>query len=69
GCLPILLLGRSPDDADRTGWLRQLPPSSVVRETVDLRRVLPYAAAAIHHGGAGTTHALVRAALPQIVVP
>jgi UDP:flavonoid glycosyltransferase YjiC (YdhE family) len=25
--------------------------------------------AAIHHGGAGTTHALVRAATPQIVVP
>ena len=69
GCLPILLLGRNPDEAERTGWLRQLPTSSVVRETVDLRRVLPYAAAAIHHGGAGTTHALVRAALPQIVVP
>jgi UDP:flavonoid glycosyltransferase YjiC (YdhE family) len=26
-------------------------------------------AAAIHHGGAGTTHALVRHAVPQIVVP
>ncbi len=69
GCLPLLLLGRSPDGAERTGWLRQLPASSVVRDTVDLRGVLPYAAAAIHHGGAGTTHAMVRAALPQIVVP
>lgn len=69
GCLPFLLLGRSPAAAEGAGWLRQMPTGSVVRDIVDLRRVLPYAAAAIHHGGAGTTHALVRAALPQIVVP
>ena len=31
--------------------------------------MLPYTAAAIHHGGAGTTHALVTHGVPQIVVP
>ena len=31
--------------------------------------MLPYTAAAIHHGGAGTTHALVTRAVPQILVP
>ncbi len=69
GCLPLLLLGRVPGATEYAGWLRQLPAGSAVRSTVDLRSVLPYAAAAIHHGGAGTTHALVRAAVPQIAVP
>ena len=31
--------------------------------------VLPLAAAAIHHGGAGTVHAAVRAGVPSVVVP
>ncbi|MBF0672578.1 MAG: glycosyltransferase family 1 protein [Salinibacterium sp.] len=32
-------------------------------------RVLPAAAVAIHHGGAGTAHAVVRAGVPSVVVP
>lgn len=31
--------------------------------------VLPRATAAIHHGGAGTVHAVARAGIPAIVVP
>lgn len=69
GCLPILLLGRTPDPAGDDHWLARLPATACVRGHADFRTLLPYAAAAIHHGGAGTTHALVRAALPQIVVP
>lgn len=68
GCLPILLLGRTPDPTRDDRWLARLPVA-IVRSHADFRALLPYAAAAIHHGGAGTTHALVRAALPQIVVP
>jgi vancomycin aglycone glucosyltransferase len=31
--------------------------------------VLPRVAAAVHHGGAGTTHAAARAGVPQVVLP
>jgi UDP:flavonoid glycosyltransferase YjiC (YdhE family) len=68
GCLPIVVLGREarPDDEP---WLRRLPPGTPVRSLIAFGAVLPYLAAAIHHGGAGTTHALVTEAVPQIVVP
>lgn len=69
GCLPIVVLGRTPDRSGADQWLERLPAATVVRSSIDFRRVLPYTAAAIQHGGAGTTHALARAALPQIVVP
>lgn len=41
----------------------------LVRESVDHRLVLPLASAAIHHGGAGTVHAVARAGIPSVVVP
>ncbi|GAA2177736.1 glycosyltransferase [Arthrobacter parietis] len=41
----------------------------LVRESVDHRLVLPRATAAIHHGGAGSAHAVVRAGIPSVVVP
>jgi UDP:flavonoid glycosyltransferase YjiC (YdhE family) len=68
GCLPIVTLGRSatPDDQ---AWLRRLPPGAPVRSLIAFDAIMPYLAAAIHHGGAGTTHALVTHAVPQIVVP
>ena len=52
----------------------ELPPALragdvLVRESVDHQLVLPLAAAAIHHGGAGTVHAAVRAGIPSVVVP
>lgn len=36
---------------------------------MDHRLVLPRATAAIHHGGAGSAHAVVRAGIPSVVVP
>ena len=68
GCLPIVVLGRHALPEDET-WLRRLPAGTPVRCLIAFDAVLPYLAAAIHHGGAGTTHALVTCAVPQIVVP
>ncbi|GGI87382.1 glycosyltransferase [Pseudarthrobacter scleromae] len=41
----------------------------LVRKSVAHHLVLPRAAAAIHHGGAGTVHAVARAGVPSVVVP
>ncbi len=68
GCLPVVTLGRHAQPEDET-WLRRLPPGTPVRCLIAFDATLPYLAAAIHHGGAGTTHALVTRAVPQIVVP
>jgi len=68
GCLPIVVLGREVR-ASAEGWLHRLPPGTAVRSLIAFDAVLPYLAAAIHHGGAGTTHALAVRAVPQIIVP
>ncbi|OAE00971.1 glycosyl transferase [Arthrobacter sp. OY3WO11] len=52
----------------------EVPPAVMggdvlVRESVAHHMVLPRAAAAIHHGGAGTVHAVARAGVPSVVVP
>ena len=57
-----------------TGWGGlDLPGTAtdgvLVRESVTHNQVLPRATAAIHHGGAGTVHAVARAGVPSIVVP
>jgi sterol 3beta-glucosyltransferase len=58
-----------------TGWGGIEVPAAVmggdvlVRESVAHHMVLPRAAAAIHHGGAGTVHAVARAGIPSVVVP
>lgn len=58
-----------------TGWGGLQPPTRclgtdvLVTESVSHQEVLPHAVAAIHHGGAGTTHAVARAGIPSIVVP
>ncbi len=36
---------------------------------VDFDRLLRRCAAIVHHGGAGTTHAALRAGIPQVIVP
>ncbi|TPV49404.1 glycosyltransferase family 1 protein [Pseudarthrobacter phenanthrenivorans] len=41
----------------------------LVRESVNHQLVLPHAAAAVHHGGAGTVHAVAHAGIPSVVVP
>jgi len=59
-----------------TGW-GGLEPSSehvdapdvMVRSTVPHSEVLPAVAVAIHHGGAGTTHAMVRSGIPSVIMP
>lgn len=58
-----------------TGWgglqppVRCLGPDVSVTTSVSHEAVLPRAVAAIHHGGAGTTHAVARAGIPSVVVP
>jgi sterol 3beta-glucosyltransferase len=58
-----------------TGWGGIEVPDDLRGDDVLLRRsvphdeVLPRCVAAVHHGGAGTVHAVVRAGLPAVVVP
>ena len=69
GCLPLLAMG-APLDAEWITTMRlRLPQSAVLHPHLDFAATLPHVAAAIHHGGAGTTHALVVHGVPQIVVP
>lgn len=69
GCLPLIALG-APLHAPWVEAMRpRLPRTAVLAPRLDFAAVMPYVAAAIHHGGAGTTHALVTHAVPQIVVP
>jgi len=59
-----------------TGW-GGLEPSAelsasadvLVRESVPHTVCLPQVDVAIHHGGAGTTHAMLRAGVPSVVMP
>ena len=55
------------------GWARLLadapPPTVHVVESVPHAWLLPRTAAAVHHGGAGTTAASLRAGVPTVVVP
>lgn len=72
GCAPIVLLG--DDEPQRIRQMKellagQLPLEACVCGYAPLAAVLPYTAAAIHHGGAGMTHALVTHAIPQVVSP
>ena len=59
-----------------TGWGGLVPSAEhdqasdvLVRRAVPHSAVLPRVAIGIHHGGAGTTHAFVRAGTPSIIVP
>lgn len=69
GCLPLLVLAGQLDLEQQQRLAARLPPGTALRQLVHFAATLPYAAAAIHHGGAGLTHALVTHAVPQIVVP
>jgi len=59
-----------------TGWGGLVPtpdhmvsPDVVVRESVPHSLVLPRVDAALHHGGAGTTHAMIRSGTPSVIMP
>jgi UDP:flavonoid glycosyltransferase YjiC (YdhE family) len=67
GCLPIVVTAQEPDPG--LDWRKTLPPGTILREHVDFTALLPHTTAAIHHGGAGTTHALITHGIPQLVVP
>jgi hypothetical protein len=69
GCLPILVLGGQLTVKQVQPLRKRLPAKYVMEEHIDFSSVLPYLSAAIQHGGAGSTHALVTHAVPQIVVP
>jgi hypothetical protein len=69
GCLPIIALGGQFSAAERAVLVEKLPPTAVVEETINFSAVFPHLSAALHHGGAGVTHALVTHATPQIVTP
>ncbi len=44
-------------------------PNLALAENVDHRSLFPRAALVVHHGGAGTTHAVAAAGVPSVVVP
>lgn len=69
GCIPIVVLGGQFSREQRQALQARLPANAQVYEHVDFARLLPRIAVAIHHGGAGTTHALVIHGVPQIIVP
>lgn len=59
-----------------TGWGGLVPSEEhhsahdvLIRESVPHDAVLPRIEVGIHHGGAGTTHAMVRAGKPSIIMP
>lgn len=58
-----------------TGWGGLEPPQRCLGPDVHVTRsvphdaVMPHAAVALHHGGAGTVHAVTRAGVPSIVAP
>jgi vancomycin aglycone glucosyltransferase len=56
-----------------SGWARlglpDLPPQVLVIGPTEHARLFPRCELIVHHGGAGTTHAAVRAGVPQLVVP
>lgn len=41
----------------------------LVRQSVPHSTVLPQIGVALHHGGAGTTHAMLRAGVPSVIMP
>lgn len=56
-----------------SGWgglaTRELPPSVLALDSAPHAWLFPRAAAVVHHGGAGTTAAALRAGVPSVVVP
>ena len=59
-----------------TGWgglepsvLHEAAPDVLIRESVSHSEVLPHCAVALHHGGSGTIHAMIRAGVPSVIMP
>lgn len=70
GLLPVVVIGTNPiAPADKQELIRALPKSTRLLNWVNLRHVLPRCKLVIHHGGVGTTHAVLVHGIPQMVVP
>ncbi len=68
--IPIVVIGWHPIDAERkVELIDALPPRARLLNWVDFHHVLPRARLAFHHGGMGTTHAVLVHGIPQLVVP
>jgi sterol 3beta-glucosyltransferase len=56
-----------------SGWsglqAGDLPPTAIAVESAPFSWLFPHCAAVVHHGGAGTTAAGLRAGVPSIVIP
>lgn len=55
--------------ADPAPWAAAPAPDLLWQAYVPLHRLLPQAAALVHHGGIGTTAEALRAGVPQLVLP
>jgi UDP:flavonoid glycosyltransferase YjiC (YdhE family) len=69
GCVPIVAVGTSLEKPWVAEMRARLPAAAILCEQVDYAALFPHVAAAIHHGGAGTTHALIVHGAPQVIVP
>jgi UDP:flavonoid glycosyltransferase YjiC (YdhE family) len=63
GCKGVLLGGKDPSGQNPfPGWFSW-------RESVPLARILPRAAAIVHHGGIGAAASALKHGIPQLIVP
>ena len=57
----------------QSGWgglsKSDLPDTVFIVDSIPHAFIFPYVAAVVHHGGAGTTSAALRAGVPSIVIP
>jgi MGT family glycosyltransferase len=70
GLLPIVALGNqaiAPQEKDKLK--AALPKGTRLVNFVPFEHILPRCLLATHHGGMGTTHAIVLHGIPQLVVP
>ncbi len=68
--IPIVVIGNNPmEPDDKAELVRNLPKGTRLLNWVNFAHVLPRCKLAIQHGGMGTTHAILTAGIPQMVVP
>ncbi|MEO0565006.1 MAG: nucleotide disphospho-sugar-binding domain-containing protein, partial [Chloroflexota bacterium] len=68
--VPIVVIGNNPmPKEDKAELIDHLPKGSRLLNWVNFAAVLPRCKIAFHHGGMGTTHAILTHGVPQIVVP
>lgn len=69
GLIPVVTIGWNPIKADKkTALIEALPKGTRLLNWIPFEHVLPRTKIMIHHGGMGTTHAVIVNGVPQIVV-